>query len=355
MPPSRPDRTGLASLRWGPHPGPGRRFHGAGGKKLGLDPGGALAAIGSRRLTSVGQNQLPLVALGLVVLSWGCGPVITKLITVSPLIGVTLRFAMSVPLLFALVAIRGGRVSLGTIRRTALPGIAFGINLIFVFATLQEATVAVLSVSMTLQPALLLLLAGPMFGERPTMAHVLWTIVGVGGAAAVILGAGGELRASPLGLVLALTAMLTFSVYFLATRLARSTSDVDPFQWMAGINLWSLLAAAVPAVFLVDGDDFQALDRRDVFWLLVLAYLTGVFGHVLMSWVHGYIQAARSSLYLLSMNLIAVALAWPVHDEPVTAVQLVGGLVVLGSVAAVVRLPTRAEPATSTPLGSSAS
>ncbi|MGB5757231.1 MAG: DMT family transporter, partial [Acidimicrobiales bacterium] len=172
---------------------------------------------------------------------------------------------------------------------------------------------------------------------------------------AVILGAGGELRASPLGLVLALTAMLTFSVYFLATRLARSTSDVDPFQWMAGINLWSLLAAAVPAVFLVDRDDFQALDRRDVFWLLVLAYLTGVFGHVLMSWVHGYIQAARSSLYLLSMNLIAVALAWPVHDEPVTAVQLVGGLVVLGSVAAVVRLPTRAEPVTATPLGSSAS
>ena len=60
-----------------------------------------------------------------------------------------------------------------------------------------------------------------------------------------------------------------------------------------------------------------------------------------MSWVHGYIEAARSALYLLAMNIVAVGLAWPVHDEPVTVVQVVAGLVVLGSVAMVIRLPAR--------------
>lgn len=296
----------------------------------------------SRPGALTGSNRLPLLALGLVVLSWGAGPVITKLITASPIVGVVIRFSMSVPLLFGLLAVRGQRVSAATLRRTALPGIAFGINLIFVFAALQEATVAVLSVSMALQPALLLLLAGPLFGERPTIGHVLWTLVGVVGAAAVILGAGQELRASPLGLGLSLLAMSTFSVYFVLTRIARSTVDVDPFEWMAAINLWSLLAALVPAVFLVDLDDFREVDRTDLMWLLILAYLTGVFGHVLMSWVHGYIEAARSSLYLLSMNLVAVSVAWPVHNEPVTLVQLFGGLIVVGSVAAVIRLPARA-------------
>ena len=225
--------------------------------------------------------------------------------------------------------------------RAALPGIAFGINLIFVFAALQEATVAVLSVSMTLQPAMLLLLAGPLFGERPTMAHVFWTLIGVVGAVVVVLGAGDELRASPLGIGLSLSAMGTFSIYFVLTRQVRSSIDVDPFEWMAAINLWSLFAAAVAAPFLLERDDFSQLDGTDLFWLLVLAYLTGVFGHVLMSWVHGYIEAARSSLYILSMNLVAVSLAWPVHDEPVTPIQMVGGLVVLGAVAAVIRLPPR--------------
>ena len=287
------------------------------------------------------NSRLPLMVLGVVVLSWGAGPVITKLITAPPVVGVILRFALSVPVLFALVQLRGGRVSLETFRRAALPGLAFGVNLIFVFAAVQEATIAVIAVSIALQPALLLFVAGPLFGERPTLAHVMWTFFGVLGAAVVILGAGEELRASGLGILFAIMALLTFSVYFVLTRLARSTVDVDPVEWMAAINVWSLVAALVPAPFLIRSGDFGQLDWTDFFWLLVLAYLTGVFGHVLMSWVHGYIEAARSALYLLSMNLVAVGLAWPVHDEPVTLIQLVGGLVVLISVASVIRLPPR--------------
>lgn len=285
------------------------------------------------------DDRLPLLVLGLVIVSWGAGPVITKLITVHPVVGVSIRFAMSVPLLLGILAVRRQRLSLDLIRRTALPGVAFGINLIFVFFALQEATVAVLSVSIALQPALLLLVAGPIFGERPTMAHVLWTLLGVAGAAGVILGAGSELRASPLGLAYAAMALVTFSTYFVLTRVARSTSAVDPVAWMAGINLWSLAASLAPAPFLVGPAELAEVDRGDLAWLVVLAYLTGVFGHVLMSWVHGYIEAARSALYILAMNIVAVGLAWPVHDEPVTPIQVVGGLIVLGSVAVVIRLP----------------
>ncbi len=284
---------------------------------------------------------MPLIALGFVILSWGAGPVVTKLVTVHPMIGTVIRFGLAVPLLYALVRLRGGRITTQLLRRTALPGIAFGINLIFVFAAVQEVTVAVLAVTVALQPALLLLVAGPIFNERPTTAHVLWTLMGVGGAAGVILGAGQEFRASGLGLFLCVAALLTFSVYFVLTRLARSTIDIDPAEWMAGINLWSLTAAFVPAIFVITADDLAEVDGADLFWLVILAYITGVFGHVLMSWVHGYIEAARSSLYLLAMHLVAVSLAWWVHDEPVTIVQLFGGLVVLGSVAAVIRLPPR--------------
>ncbi len=286
-------------------------------------------------------SRLPLVALAVVVVVWGAGPVIAKLITVNPVIGAMFRFGISVPLLFALVAFRKRRVSLDTFKRAALPGLAFGVNLIFVFATVQEATIAVLSVTVAIQPALLLLVAGPMFGERPTLKHVGWTMLGIIGASGVILGAGSELRTSILGLVLAFLAMVMFTVYFVLTRVARSSFDVDPFEWMAAINVWSFIAAIPPALVLVEPADFGELDRTDLFWLGVLAYLTGVFGHVLMSWVHGFVEAARSSLYLLAMNITAVGLAWPVHDEPITLAQVGGGLVVLWAVGAVIRLPPR--------------
>ena len=52
----------------------------------------------------------------------------------------------------------------------------------------------------------------------------------------------------------------------------------------------------------------------------------------------------RSSLTILAMNVIAVSLAWPVHDEPVTWTQAGSGLVVLWAVASAMRLsPTAAE------------
>lgn len=300
-----------------------------------------MTAVDAQPKGSDATSRLPLLALAVVVVVWGAGPVIAKLITVHPIIGAMFRFGISIPLLFAIVAFRRRRVSMATFKRAAFPGLAFGVNLIFVFATVQEATITVLAVTIAIQPALLLLLAGPMFGERPTIKHVAWTFLGIVGATGVILGAGSELRASLLGVILALLAMLMFTVYFAMTRLARSSFDVDPVEWMAAINVWSFVATIPPGLFLIERADFNDLDGPDLFWLAVLAYLTGVFGHVLMSWVHGFIEAARSSLYLLGMNITAVGLAWPVHDEPVTLAQVAAGGVVLWAVAAVIRLPAR--------------
>ncbi len=274
-----------------------------------------------------------------VVFVWGAGPVVAKLITAPPVVGASIRFGISIPVLFAIVHLRGRRVSLQTIRTAAPAGLAFGINLLFVFETVQEATVAVLAVAVTLQPAVILLIAGPLFGERATPAHVVGTVVGIVGAATVILGAGGELRSSALGVVFALSAMATFTVYFVLTRVARSRTDVDPVEWMAAINMWSFIAIIPPALFLAEPADFGLVDGRDWFWLLVLAYITGVVGHILMSWTHGYVEASRSSLALLAMNIVAVGLAWPVHGESVTWIQALGGLVVLGAVTAVLRIP----------------
>jgi len=296
---------------------------------------------------------LPYVGLLFVVLAWGSGPVVAKLITAEPAVGVVLRFGISFPVLFAIVYLRGRRVSSATLRKAAVPGLAFGVNLIFVFETVQESTVAVLSVIIALQPALILVVAGPMLGERPTRHHIVWTLVGVGGAAGVILGAGSELRASLLGVSFALLALLTFTVYFLLTRHARATTQVDPLEWMAAVNLWAFLAAVPPGLLLVGPADYAALDAADLLWIGLLAYVTGVFGHVLMSWVHGHVTAARSSLALLSMNLVAVLLAWPVHDEPVTAMQALAGLVVLGAVAATLRQSTSTAPPQARSTGSS--
>jgi drug/metabolite transporter (DMT)-like permease len=295
---------------------------------------------------SVGSEigkALPLAVMGVVVVVWGVAPPITKLISAPPLIGTFFRFGLSSPFLLLVLAARGRMLSRHVFLATALPGLSFGINLIFVFATLQEATVSVLSTVVAMQPALLLVLAGPLFREYPTRRQFVFTLLGVVGAVGVILGAGSELRSSWLGVGLSALSLVTFSLYFILTRLARLDNEVDPIEWMAGVNIWAFASTIPPVLLLADRSDWSQFGGRDWLWISIVAFVTGVFGHVLMTWLHGHLEAARSSLYILTMHIVAVGLAWLIHDEPVTWMQGAFGGVVLLCVALVVSTPGRRE------------
>ena len=189
------------------------------------------------------------MALVLVIITWGLAPPVTKLITAPPLAYVTVRLWVSVPLLMVLTYATGGRISTTLLRRTWLAGALFGINLVFVFASLHHATVAVVSVISALQPGVIMLV-GPLFGERPTCWHLLWTVVGIAGAATVVLGAGPTVHSSPLGIGLATAAMLTFTAYFLMVRRVRFTMSVTASEWMTGATLFSAITVTIPAVIV---------------------------------------------------------------------------------------------------------
>jgi drug/metabolite transporter (DMT)-like permease len=109
---------------------------------------------------------------------------------------------------------------------------------------------------------------------------------------------------------------------------------------MFSVNIWALIAAILPILVTGSISDFNEFGGKDWIWILLIAVFTGAMGHVLMSWAHAYVEAARSSLYLLGMHVVAVGAAWPIHGETLTALQMLGGVVVLGAVAMVIRTPS---------------
>src|SRR5689334_20055227 len=60
------------------------------------------------------------IALVAVIILWGLGPPVTKLVTAPALVAVTIRLWASVPILVALVYATGGRISWNLLRRTWL-------------------------------------------------------------------------------------------------------------------------------------------------------------------------------------------------------------------------------------------
>jgi drug/metabolite transporter (DMT)-like permease len=277
--------------------------------------------------------------MAVVIVLWGLGPPIAKLITAPAMVSASVRFWISAPVLLVLASGRGRPVDRAVLRVTALPGFMFGLNMIMVFAALHRTTVAVVSVLMALQPGIVLVAAGPWLGERATRWHIGWTVVGITAVAAVILGGGADIRGDVAGIALAIGALLTFTVYYVLNRQVRSTTAIDPIQWMAGVTVFAAVTVTPLALLTSSRDDYRQLAGADWLYLGFMALMVGIIGHSLMSWSHRFLAASRSSLYLLAMNVVAVGAAWPIHHEAVTVLQALGGLVVLGSVAAVVSRP----------------
>lgn len=284
------------------------------------------------------------LAMVAVVLAWGMGPPISKLITAPALVSAFSRLWLSVPVLLCWLYASGHRLSWRLLRLTAPAGLLFGINMCFVFSAFHHASIATLSVMSALQPGLVLVVAGPFLGERPTAWHRGWTAVGIAGAVLVILGAGSAVRSSPLGIALSAGALFSFTAYFLITRVARAKASepIDAIEWMAGVTIFSALTVTPLTLATSGRADFAQLAGRDWLWLAWAVLITGIVGHVLMAWVLRHIDASKASLYVLSMNVVAVTAAWPIHHEPITVVQGLGGVVVLGAVAAVISRPARA-------------
>jgi drug/metabolite transporter (DMT)-like permease len=136
--------------------------------------------------------------------------------------------------------------------------------------------------------------------------------------------------------VLSFGSLFTYCGFYLLNRHVRSTTAIEPMQFMAGCTLFAALAVTPFALLGSNRGDFDQLGGSDWWYLLFAAVGLSTIAHGSMSWLHKYVVAARSSLIILASNVVAIAAAWWIHDEPITIAQAVGSAVVLGAVAAVV-------------------
>src|SRR4051812_50128194 len=70
--------------------------------------------------------------------------------------------------------LRNGRLSWRVLRYSAPGGIAFGVNISLFFSALKLTSVANATVISALQPALLFLVVGRMFGEKVEVSDAAW-------------------------------------------------------------------------------------------------------------------------------------------------------------------------------------
>lgn len=278
------------------------------------------------RVTRMGAGAVLVAVSG-----WALTNILLKVTRASALTFAFYRLWLGAAVMLVTLALIRRRPTWRMILLSAPGGVLFGLDVAVFFSALKSTGVADVLVIQALQPALILLVAGPMFGERITGHDVGWTLASVGGVALVTVGTSGTPVWSLRGDLLAVAALILWTAYFLVSKRARR--EVPATEYMTTVTVTAALVLTPMAT--LSGQSL-GLRWQDWAWLgLFLVAAQG--GHVLLAWAHAHVDVSISSLLMLVQPIIAVAAATLILGEPLPALALVGGLVVIASVAVIVR------------------
>ena len=281
------------------------------------------------------HSSFPVAAVAVAIVTWGIASPLVKSSSLSgPALGFY-RLWIGALVLMLLIGIGRRPLSAATWRWALPAGFVFGVNLVLVVASIKLTTVANATLIGALQPAIVLMVAGPWFGEQVSRRQVACVALAIVGVIVVIIGSAGAPEWNPAGDALAVLSVLSFTAYFLISKQARST--VGTVEYMAIVHLAAAVVATPIAV--VHPGELWSFDTKDVFIVLFFALVSGTAGQMVIGWAHRYVDVTLSSLMMLGVPVVAALAAWLMLDEALGALQIAGGLITLIAIGAMVRRP----------------
>jgi drug/metabolite transporter (DMT)-like permease len=261
--------------------------------------------------------------------------IVVKVVHTPALTFACYRLGMGSVVMLGVLAVTRRRLTWTILRRAAVSGVLFGANICFFFSALRMTSVADVLIVASLQPALTLLVAGPLFGERVTAHQMVLTAVSLAGVALVIVGSSGTPVWSLGGDLLAVGALLAWTIYWLLSKHLRE--QIPALEYMTAVTL--IAAAFVTPVALLSGQSFAA--RWQDLWWLVLFVAGAQGGHSLLAWSHAQVDVSISSLMILVEPVISSVAALIFLGEDLPPLSIAGGLIAVVAMGIVIRRATR--------------
>lgn len=210
-------------------------------------------------------------------------------------------------------------------RALVLGALNIGLFFPLLFVAAERLPGGVAATVGAVQPLLVVLLALPVLGERPTRSRVGWALAGAAGVALVVLDPAAELDA--LGMAAGAGAALSMAAGIVMTRRWGRPSGVSSPVLVS----WLLTAGGLvllPAAFLAEGAP-PAIDGPAAAGYLWLGGVGGLAAYLLWFRGVGRLPVAATALLGLLSPVVAATLGWLLLGEDLRPVQLVGFAVAL--------------------------
>lgn len=279
-------------------------------------------------------HAVPVLGVFLSVLVWGIGPVLTLGVDMSINSTIFYRVLFWPIVLFVIIKLRRIRLEWQALRVAIIPGFIFGWSTISGFMSFTTTSIVNATIIGNLSTAFTLLVAPRLLGERLRGLQVVFALTSFAGVAGVVLGAESGGASALRGDVLALINSVLWTAYFISSKKLR-TGGVNTWAFMFGISVMQCLVAGPWA--LITSTDISTISWHDFFLILTMTLVSGTIGHTTMVWAQRFVPASTSSLICLLGPVISTGFAWLFFGQTVAVVQAIGSIVVLVSLAGVVK------------------
>jgi drug/metabolite transporter (DMT)-like permease len=224
----------------------------------------------------------------------------------------------------------GKRLSWPTLRATWLGGLFLAGDMTMFYSAVRLTSIVDVSVIGAFQPALVLIVARPLFGERMSRADVGWILLAMAGVSVAVIGPGASGHDRVVGDLLAVGALLSFSAYWLVSKHARELHDA--MEYTTGVTIFAALGAT--PIVLLSSQSLGRIHLGDWTWIVLLAVIPGS-GHLVMNWAHRFVDASISSAISCLAPLVAAVVAIPILGQSLSLLQVGGVIVGLSAIAVV--------------------
>jgi drug/metabolite transporter (DMT)-like permease len=261
---------------------------------------------------------------------WGFGAIFAVLTFAPGLVLSFYRLWLGALLLMLITLSSGRKLTWSLMRGSWLGGLLLACDMSMFYSAVKLTSIVDATVIGALQPALVILAARRLFGERMDRWDAVWIVLAMLGVTVTVLGPGVATNHELIGDLLAAGALLSWSAYWLASKHARERQGA--LEYTTGVTL--MAALVVTPVVLVSGQSLAHVHPGDWTWIALLAVVPGS-GHLAMNWAHRYVDASVSSVVGCLSPLVAAVAAIPILGQSLSALQVGGVLVGLGAIAVV--------------------
>lgn len=235
------------------------------------------------------------------------------------------RFFFAIPILFVLVLLIHKRLPVRPNKFIFIAGSFFALNIAFWHWSLTITTVSNATFVVSLGNLFAGFVAWFLLKNKP---HMLWffaVVVALIGAAALTQGGGSGAKGVLQGDLLAVVAAVFVSFYVVVAKVARrSISGIEAIFWLTCVELFVF-------VFVVglSGEAYFPESLQGFKIPIFLAIFAQVVGQGLIITGLGTTPAAIAGVLVVAQPVVASAIAWGRFDEPMTFLQIGGGVLIL--------------------------